>query len=329
MSESGSELKDYTYTSFSSAIRGIGPFLDANMTPSDESEPNCICSQSTQSDECHGKLLPTTSTPDLSFVTSSSPNWSSARESPPSRITSSDCPLYRNAVPVFKPTSDHASFSRRSNHVLRNAADQQRYYRASERPRIQPDSAGGAPGPRSQLVSTAHDAVTESVPTDHGFYSSTSPRQGLQRPPSLVGGTSGDDTIPPVSKSAGNRSKRNKRKASATHDECFKTPAMAFTKDEGPSDVHFSASGGAALILSCCRNVSHPSSKKQKHDALDNPLLSVASACADSRALTNKNLIHSNSSPVSTIERSSFNATHDASKVFLYDSNLHLTHCIG
>jgi len=307
MSESGSELGDYTYASLSPATPGIGPFLDANMTPSDESEPNCIFSQSTQFDECPGKSLPTTSTPDLSSATSSSPNRSPARESP-SLVTSSDCPLYGNAAPVFKRTSDHPFFDRRSDNVLWQGADQQRYSRTSERLRIQPNSAEGVSGLWSQLVSTAHDAATESAQTEYGSRSSASPRQELQRPSSLVGGTSGDNPIAPVYKSAGYNSRGNKRKAPATHDECF-------VKDRGPSDTHFSESGGAASVPSCGPNVFHPPSKRRKCDAFGNPLLPVVSACADSRTLSDKNLIPSNSSPVPTVEGSSFSTTHDASKV--------------
>ncbi|KAI0287754.1 hypothetical protein BC826DRAFT_738446 [Russula brevipes] len=63
--------------------------------------------------------------------------------------------------PIFRPTSEYASFVHRLDYLLQQAADQQCNYRTGDNLRIQSHSSGKVPGLESQMMLIAHDAVPE------------------------------------------------------------------------------------------------------------------------------------------------------------------------
>ncbi len=315
MSELGSESGDYTYASPSPVTRKNGPFLDATMIPSDDADSerssdqeDGALSQSTQSDDQSGEPITTTSTPNLSFAASSSPFLFSTAGSSSLHPTGRGHLQSGNVASLPKSTFEHTPFVRCLDYLLQEAADQQRYSRTSDSIRIQPDSPEGLAGPKSQMVSIAHDEVLESAlcQRGHGYGLSPFPSRNFLRYSSLLGDTSDDNTLATVSVDAGVDSRQNKRKAKAAINEDSDTPATSFFHDGDSSDSYLSASDGGPPAPSCCPVGRHPPSKKRKCLSLDTQLSVVSPHPGFSNL--------SNTPSVQEQQGSQSNTTRDATK---------------
>lgn len=323
MSELGSESDHdgyqdgYTYASPSPATRRNGPFLGATVTPSYNTDLEISLdqegslSQSTQSNHQSREPVrsPTTSTPDLSFATSSSPSLFPARgsPSPSSHATNSDRLRCGHLAPLSNLTSDHhTSFVRSLDYLLKQAAGQQCHSRTSDKIRIQLNYPEEVPSPESQMVSIAHDAVLESAldQREQNRRFSPLPSQKSRRNSSLLGTTFNDNTLAAIPSHAGFISRRNKRKAKAAVNEGSQALSTSLFSDGDPSDSYLSASDGGLSSR-------QPPSKKRKCLSLD--VLSIVSPPAGSPALSDTNSTSSKSLSVQR-QGSESNTEHDTIK---------------
>jgi hypothetical protein len=322
---SGSESDGYTYASPSPRTRKNGPFFDATMMPSDNTDlerslnQEDSLSQSTQSDDQSrlGEPVPTTSTPDLSFAASSSPFLFPARESPsPSLYATKSNRLRRgNVAPFSELTSDHTFFVRRLDYLLQQAADQQCHSITSDNIRIQPNSPEEVPGPESQMVPIAHNSVLGSAlgQREYDRRFSPLPSQKSWRNSYPIGITSNDNTLATIPSHDGFDSRRNKRKAKAAVNEGSETPSTSLFGEGDPSDSYLSASDGGIPAPSRCLVGRQPPSKKRKCLSLDMQL-SVVSPRAGSQAFSDS---YSTSSKLLSVRRqqgSESNTTHHTTK---------------
>ena len=316
MSACGSEPDEYTYASPSPATRRNGPFLDATIIGSDDADSERSSdqgggafSQSTQSDDPSGEPIPTTSTPDLSFAASSSPFLFSTTESPSLHSTSCDRLQCGNAAPLSKLTSDRTSFVRHLDHLLQQAADEQRLLIAGDIIRIQPYSPKGVPG-QTPMVSIVHEEGVESSLGQREYHCRFSPLPSQKSPGSLsfIAGAFDDNTLAAVSSDACVDPRRNKRNADAAIFEDAEAPSTSFLHDRNSSDSYLSASDGAPPAPSLGR---HLPSKKRKCLSSDTQPSSV-SPCASSRALSDSNLVLSKPSSVQRQQDFTSNVTYDA-----------------
>lgn len=320
MSDFGSESDGYICASPSPTTRKNGPFFDATMTLSDDAasersfdQENGVLSQSTQSDVPSRELVPTTSTPDLSLVASSSPDLFSSREPSPSlHATNFGRLRCGNVAHHSKSTFDDTSFVRRLDYLLQQVADQQCHPGTGDNVRIQPNSPEEVPGPESQMVSIANDVVPESAlgqrVSDRRF-SPFSSQESL-RYSDIFGDNSNDDTLATVPGDAGFDSRRNKRKAVNEGSEASSTSPSC---DGDPSDSYLSASDGGPPASSRRLVGRHPPSKKRKCLSLDMEV-SVVSPCAGSPALSDTNSISPKSSSIQSHQGSEFNTTHNTTE---------------
>jgi hypothetical protein len=321
MSEFGSEPDGYICASPSPTTRKNGPFFDATMMLSDDTDlegsldqESEVFSQSTQSDDLSREFVPTTSTPDLSLAASSSPSPFPASESLPSfHATNFDRLRCGDVAPISKLTSDHTSFVRRLDHLLQQAADQQCHSGTSDNVRIHPDSPEEFPGPRSQMVSIAHDVVLESAQSEYDRRFSPLPSPKSRIYSNHLGSTSNDNTLATVPGVAGFDSRRNKRKAKAAVNEGFEASSTSLFHDENPSDSYLSASDGGPPASSRCLVGRNPPPKKRRCLSLDMELF-VVSPCAGSPALSDTNSTSSNSLSIQRHQGSEFSTTHDTTE---------------
>lgn len=302
-SESGSD--GYTYASPSPTTRRNGPFLGAETSPSYKTDTERsfdngggIFSRFTGSNERPGEPVPATSTPDLSFDESSSPCRFLGRESPSLRASARNIRC-GTMDPIFRPTSEYASFVHRLDYLLQQAADhQQCNYRTGDNLRIQSHPSRKAPGLESQML-IAHDAVPEPALSSKK-YDSRLLALHLQKSPkssTLVGGApDNDDVLAPVSYDAAYDSRQNKRKAQTLTNEGSLVPAASLTHDWVPCDSYLSASDSASPAPSL--DFLCPPSKKRKCVHLNGTQLSVGSPCTDSPALSDPDLMRFKSTSV-------------------------------
>ena len=326
MSEFGSESDDdhncadtAGWPSPSQTTRRNGPFLDTKDMLSDDADSErssdhggAALSQSTLSGDPSGELIPTTSTPDLSFAASSSPFLFSTIESPSSHATSHDRLQGGNVASFSKSTSDQTPFVLRLHYLLQQAVDQQRPSITGDNMRIQPYSPEGLPGPEAPMESIAHDEGFESALGRREYCCRTShlPSQESPRSLSLTAGTSNDNTLTTVARGAGIDLRRNKRKANAAIHEDSEAPSTSSFHDANPSDSYLSASDGA--LPAPCRGL-HLPSRKRKRLSLDSKL-SLVSPCSGSPALSDSHLVLSKSSSVQRYQDLESNTTYDVTE---------------
>lgn len=304
------ESEDSTRASTSLSVHIHDPFLDANVIPSDETDPEerslyqakgVFSQSSTQPDERYGEHVPTMSTPDLSFTASSSPCRFATRESPSLHAAGCESLRQRNVAPFSEATFSHSSFVHRLDNLLRRAADQQFQTKIGENVRIQLDFPEAIPRSVSRMASIAYDEVTASElgPAEHDSRLLALSLRQPQRSSSFVGDLSDDNTLAIESYDAGHDSRRNKRK-----------------------DSYFSASDVASPAQSPCPDVLCPPFKKRKSLSLNvSPLFPVSRA--DSPVVSDTNLIPPEPLSVRKNRGSDYNATHYASKGVQYPSPSH------
>ena len=313
-----SETDGFSFGSPPLATRRDGPFLDAEMIPSDNTcserssrQESRIFSESPQRDESPGDPVPIVSTPDLSFAASSSPFLSSMRESPSLRPTSFDHSEYGTLSALRKLlTPDHASFVHRLDYLLREAVEQSG---TICNPRIQCASPEDVLGSKLQTASIA--LGTSSDPLKHCSSSSVLPLRELQRRTSLDGRDYAPST---VSCDPGYNSRRNKRKASSATDRVSKTASESPIHNRSVALAHSSSSylsaSDCASPPSRYRDVRYPPFKKRKCFSFDCAQVSIISSCAKSVALSKVTILCSKSSSFPRREGSCSDLAREGSK---------------
>ncbi|KAI9450385.1 hypothetical protein BJY52DRAFT_179452 [Lactarius psammicola] len=308
MSESSSESSgDYINGSPSPATRRNQPFLDMQLPLPDETSLRSDLllerdtpSQFTRSDRSSdpGDPFPFTSTPELCFAASSSPYLSPAKDCLFPHLASTYLPGAGD-IHVVDPASDHASFVRHLDLLLREVVEQQNISKISDSARIHPERILEY---QSQRVSTVCDTSSdlESVLVSKARGSRSFPllhRDWRQLSPPN-GGDTGSCVLSVPSHDAGYVPTRNKRKALATIKEDFNISVDFVTRDEclpRRSDSYLSASDRASPLTRCFSDTCYPRLKKQKCRSFDEtrlPGILVLSPLAGPSTLSKTNVFH-------------------------------------
>ena len=202
-----------------------------------------------------------TSTPELSFAASSSPCLSPVKECPFPHSTRTHLPG-AGSIHLVDPASDHSSFVRHLDVLLRDVVEQRNISETSGNARIHPEKILDH---KQQIVSSVCDTSSDiskarcsrSFPLLHREFC----------PPN--GSDPGGCVFSVTAQDAGHAPTRNKRKA--LHDECL--PRR--------SDSYLSASDCASPLTRRSSDNHHPRLKKQKCHSFDGtrplgiPLLSA------------------------------------------------------
>ncbi|KAH8991455.1 hypothetical protein EDB86DRAFT_1605672 [Lactarius hatsudake] len=305
MSESSEPSDGYILGSPSPATRRNLLFLDMQL-PLDESslrsslllesDTHSRFSRSERSSDPGDPFL-FTSTPELCFAASSSPYLSPTMDFSFLHSASIHLPGVDDIHPV-NPASDHASFVRHLDLLLREVVEQQNISEISGNARIYPEQILNC---KPQRVSTICDASSdlESVVLSktRGSHSSPLHHQQLSSP---SGGDPGGcvfagDTSPGASYVP----TRNKRKALATIEEDFNIAVDGLTLPRR-SGSYLSASDRASPLTRRCSDTRYLCLKKQKRRSFDRtqpsgiPVLSPLAA--SSTILKTNMFLHKSSS---------------------------------
>jgi hypothetical protein len=260
-----------------------------------------IPSRSTWSDKSSDPVDPFlfTSTPELSFAASSSPYLSPAKECP---FPHSSCTHIPGAgsIHLVDPASDHASFVRHLDVLLREVIEKQNISKISGNSRIHSENILSS---KSQIVSSLRhtpsnlgSVVVSKAPGSRSLH------RDWRQLSSLDNGDPVGCVLSVASHDASYIPTRNKRKALATIQEDFNA-AVNLSTHAGclprRSGSYLSASDRASPLTCCSSDTNYPRLKKQKCHSIDGTRLSaiaLLSPLANSSTLSKTNVFQHKSS---------------------------------
>jgi hypothetical protein len=272
MSESSSEsCGDYINGSPSPATRRNLLFLDMELSlPDDTSFPDNLLletpSQSARSSD-PGDPFPFTSTPELYFAaSSSSPYLSPAKDRPFLHSVSTHLPG-ADDIRFVNPASDHASFGRHLDVLLRGVVEQENISKISGNARIQPEQIVDY---KPRIVSTVCDTSSDLVISkSRGSRSFPLLHQEWRQLSLPDGGDPGGCVYTVAPHDASSVPTRTKRKALATIDEGLNIAVDFHECLPRRSDSYLSASDHASPLPRRFSDTHYPRLKRQKCRSFD------------------------------------------------------------
>ena len=283
-------------------------FLDVQLSPPHDDTSlrikSDLPSRSTWTDKSSDLVDPLlfTSTPELSFAASSSPYLSPAKGCPFIQPSCTRLPG-TSSIHLVDPASDHASFVRHLDDLLREVVEQQCVSEISTNARIHPEKGlDHEPQTVSSVCHTSSDLGSVVVSKACGSRSFPLPHRDWRQLSSPVSGDPGSCVLSVASHDASYVPTRNKRKALATIQEDSDIAVHLPTNAERlplRSDSYLSASDRASPLTRRCSDTGYPRLKKRKCRSIDGTQPSaivLLSPLGKSSTLPKKNVLQQKSS---------------------------------